>query len=386
MALLSGLPVARGQESTLRWRKTFLDRQFRAEGAAVADVNRDGRSDILVGDLWYEAPGWNPHRIRAGRAYEPATGYSEAFLVFAWDVDRDLWPDEVVVGFPGAPARWYRNPGSVGTGWEGHVITESACNESPLFTDLDGNGVPELVSPHRESRMAFYTIPGTPGAEFTQHLIGGPGLPGCGKFSHGLGAGDLDGDGQPEILCPDGFYRASRDPLTGAVREGNWTFLPARLGAACAQMYTHDFNGDGRPDVISSSAHGVGVWWHEQLPPGPEGPAFRQHAIDTSFSQSHSLMQADLNGDGQPDYVTGKRYWAHGPNGDVAPNDPAVLFWFEFRYVDGQVRWLRHEIDRDSGVGTGFAVTDINGDSWPDVVVANKKGVFLFEQVRPGSP
>ena len=101
-------------------------------------------------------------------------------------------------------------------------------------------------------------------------------------------------------------------------------------------MYVYDFNGDGLPDVISSSAHNFGVWWYEQKK-GASGPEFVQHEIDRSFSQSHALVMADIKGDGQPDFVTGKRWWAHGPKGDVNPNDPAVLYWFEFKRQAGQV-------------------------------------------------
>jgi hypothetical protein len=144
-------------------------------------------------------------------------------------------------------------------------------------------------------------------------------------------------------------------------------------------MYTEDFDLDGDMDVISSSAHQVGVWWYEQTP-GPDGPTFKQHVIDDTFSQSHALMRTDVNGDGHPDFVTGKRWWAHGPNGDVNPNDPAVLVWYEFQRRNREVVWTRHEIDADSGVGTQFTVADMNGDRRPDLVIANKKGVFLFQQ------
>ena len=144
-------------------------------------------------------------------------------------------------------------------------------------------------------------------------------------------------------------------------------------------MYTQDFDKDGDMDVISSSAHAIGVWWYEQLK-GTSGPEFKKHVIDDTFSQSHSLMQADINKDGRPDFITGKRFWAHGPNGDVNPGDPAVLYWYEFRNEHGVVKWSRHEIDTDSGVGTQFTVANINKDGKPDLAISNKKGVFVFIQ------
>lgn len=359
---------------TVRWKKTVIDPVFRAEGATVADVNRDGRPDILAGNLWYEAPHWTPHEIRPAQAFDAAHGYSNCFLTFALDVDRDGWTDQIVIGFPGERASWFRNPGRSGGAWAEFTVTASACNESPILADLDGDGQPELVTPFQEHRMAYYKPGERPQAGFRQYLVGEPGAPGCQRFSHGLGVGDVNGDGRPDILTAEGYYEAPAD------RAGRpWKFVPAKLGEACAQMYTYDVDGDGDMDVIASSAHGVGVWWFEQTK-GANGPEFTRHVIDESFSQSHALVMADINGDGRPDLITGKRWWAHGPNGDVRPNDPAVLYWYEFRKSGSQVEWARHEIDRDSGVGTQFTVADLNGDRRPDIVIANKKGVFLFEQ------
>jgi len=371
-----------GADSTgISWKKQVLDTQFRAEGVAVADVDRDGRLDVLAGEFWYEAPDWKPHEIRPPGRYDAANGYSQCFLCFSDDVDGDNWVDQLVVGFPGAKAVWRRNPGSKGLGhWQEFPITDSACNETPIFADLDGDRRPELVTPWREEQMAFYNPGARPEQGFAQTLIGNRGDPGTKRFSHGLGVGDINGDKRPDILCTDGYWLAPRK-----IREESWTFTPAKLGPASATMFTHDFDGDGDADVFSSSAHQIGVWWWEQLR-GVQGVEFKQHVIDESFSQSHSVVMADLNGDRKPDFVTGKRWWAHGPNGDVNPNDPAVLYWFEHR-LEGRgegrkVTWTRHTIDTDSGVGTQFTVADLNKDRRPDVIVANKKGVFVFLQEK----
>ncbi len=364
--------VAVGRE--VRFKKFVLDREFRSEGVAVADVNNDGKLDVLAGNLWYEAPHWTPHEITSVQKFDPATGWSDSFINFAADINGDGWVDQIVIGFPGKEAVWRENPGRGSGHWNQHIIWRSACNESPAFANLLGTGRPVLIFAFDNSQMAWLEPSKDPAAEFVCHIISEPNAPGTNRFSHGLGIGDVNGDGQPDVIITKGYWEAPANRTTRL-----WKFVPADLGPDCAQMYAFDVNGDGLMDVLSSSAHKIGVWWYEQRK-GANGPEFVQHVIDDSFSQSHSLILADLNGDGLPDLVTGKRFWAHGPTGDVRAGDPAMLYWFELRRDSGKVEWIRHEIDNDSGVGTQFAVADMNGDKLPDIVVSNKKGVFVFLQ------
>jgi hypothetical protein len=364
--------------SKITWKKTVLDPAFRSEGVAVADVNQDGRLDILAGNVWYEAPHWTPREIRPAPAFDGATGYSNSFINYAMDVNGDGWPDLIVIGFPGKEAVWLENPRGGPGPWREHVIWHSACNESPAFGDVDGDGRPELVFSSDESRMAWFEPAPDRYAPWLMHPISEPGAPGTAKYAHGLGIGDVNGDGRPDVICRHGYWEAPPDP-----RSGPWKWVPADLGPDCAHMIAYDVNGDGHPDVISSAAHLIGIWWHEQRP-GPHGPEWVRHEIDSTWSQSHAILLADIDGDGTPDLVTGKRFWAHGPNGDVEPNAPAVLYWYQLRREGGRVEWVRRLIDDDSGVGTQFQVADVNGDGLLDVVTSNKKGVFLFEQQRGG--
>jgi hypothetical protein len=144
-------------------------------------------------------------------------------------------------------------------------------------------------------------------------------------------------------------------------------------------------DGDGKNDVISSSAHDYGIWWHKQRVDQQGQSAFEANKVIFRglVSQTHALHCVDINGDGLKDLVTGKRWWAHGPNGDADPAAPADLYWFEAqRGKDGMIKFVPHRIDDDSGIGTQFAVADMNGDKLLDIIISNKKGVFLFEQVR----
>ena len=365
----------------VRFKKIALDREFRSEGVAVADVNRDGKIDVIAGNLWYEAPNWTTHEIQPPKQFDAAKAYSNSFINFASDVNNDGWIDQIRIGLPATDiVVWHENPRGKNQPWVEHKLFRNACNESPAFAMLSGAGKsPVLIFSFDDSQMAWYEPNKDPYAEFVAHTISEKftkeqaNASGVFRYSHGLGVGDINGDGRNDVIVRTGYWEAPADP-----RQANWKFVPVNLGDECAQMQVYDVNGDGRNDIISSAAHKVGVWWRQQQPDG----SFLEHLIDNSFSQSHALELADINNDGLKDIVTGKRFWAHGPTGDVNPGDPAVVVWFELQRTGGEVRWIKHEIDNDSGVGTQFVVADVNRDRLADIVTSNKKGVYVFLQQK----
>jgi hypothetical protein len=396
------LPAA--AQTKITWKKHVLDTHFRSEGVAVADVNKDGKMDVLNGEYWYEAPDWKPHEMQPFKDW--GTGehnYSRSFLCWAEDLNGDGYPDLIVIDFPGQPCYWLENPkGDRNKHWAKHEIWHSACNETPQYVDLFGTGKKVLImgfqpkgskTEGNEGTMAYFTPAKDPNALWEMHPIsevttpGRPGAPGTNRFSHGLGVGDVNGDGRQDVICTDGWWEQPEK-----VADKPWKFHPAKLGPACSDMFAYDIDGDGKADILSASAHQFGIWAYHQKS-GKEHPEFVQEPLFPGLvSETHSMSLVDIDGDGLKDLVTGKRFWSHGRS-EGGSDWPAMLYWFKATKVtvkpkDNQgtersfIKFTPMIIDTDSGVGTQHAIADMNGDGHPDVIVSNKKGVFVFIQER----
>ena len=360
----------------VQFKKAVLSTEFISEGVTVADVNKDGKMDVLAGTFWWQAPEWTRHEITTPYIHPSIDGYSNSFLNFTMDVNQDGWEDMIKVGFPGKEAFWYENPKGQAGHWKERVIYPSVGNESPALVDVDGDGRKDLLCNDPTSKKVVWVSPPKQKNDtaWTSYLISNDSLIGTHMYTHGIGCGDINGDGRKDVVIREGWWEAPVDR-----KQADWKFHPANLGKECAQMYTMDLDGDGDNDVISSSAHNYGMWWYEQLKQA-DSLTWIRHDIFSEFSQSHGLAMEDMNNDGNPDLITGKRFWAHMGH-DPGERDPAVLYWFEYK-PGKQPQWTPHLVDDNSGVGVQVVIADMNNDKTNDIVIGNKKGVFVFEQVK----
>jgi hypothetical protein len=403
LPLLCLMPLR--MEATTFTKRVVTDK-FWSEGVAIGDFNRDGIEDVVAGPFWYEGPDFSKRH-----AYRPATAtfkskgadgkmvevegfagalgkinaYSNDFMHFARDFNGDGWPDILAIGLPGTAATWYENPRGKPGDWTPHKILDVADNESPMLADVDGDGIPDLVC-GSGGYLGYATMdPADPTRPWTFRRISPKGP--WHKYTHGLGVGDINGDGRADLLLADGWWEQP------ASLEGDpvWKSHPFAFAEGGAQMFVYDVDGDGLNDVITCEnphLHGL-VWWRQERDGGGGrftrnvimGKTPEENAQGVVFTQPHAMELCDVDGDGLMDLVTGKRFWAHGPKGDVDPNAPAVLYWFRLsRDPDaGGAKYTAHQIDDNSGVGM-----QVGRFADGSLAISNKRGLFIFRKsARP---
>ncbi len=383
--LVAGAMLAQGS-AELSVRSHRLTAEFIAEGADAGDFDGDGHVDIVAGFRVWMGPSFEVAKDFGPARTFDRQGYSNAFFNFVEDLDRDGDLDVLVVGFPGEAAEVLRNRGVRPLEFERATVFRGVDNESPAFADLTGDGQRELVCQHAGviGYVAYDPAKLLDAWTFRPISEAGQG----GKFSHGLGVGDVTGDGRPDVLTRNGIWEAPEDPL----HEVLWVHHAVPLAhPGGAQMLVADFDGDGHTEIITSvHAHGYGLRLWERDAQSPVG--WRAHELMThrtldredelSFGGLHALALADMDGDGKPDFVTGNRAWSHG-GADAADHDPAYLTWWRVRKSDG--RWSSEAVvlNRESGVGVQVVVRDVDSDGRTDIVVASKNGVFVHFQTQP---
>lgn len=371
---LCSVTVSMGQETSKDFKKTVLTKDFISEGVAVADLNKDGLMDIIAGYYWFEAPDWTRHEMAPSRTFDPWKEYCESFLNLSMDVNLDGWDDVIIIDYPGKPGFWFQNPRNSPGVWKKHIIADGMgiSNESPGFVDMDGDGRLDILCGDVDKKqIVWLRAPLNPGeTEWKRFPISAENVPGTERFSHGIGLGDIDNDGLNDVVIAEGWFKGQTDKT-----KDNWEFKPTKISEPCSHMQVMDVNGDGNNDVVTASAHALGIWWHERL----EEENFQTNLISTTTAQTHATIMADLNGDGNKELITGKRYLAHNGN-DAGDSDAPILLYLEFT-PENAPYFQEHIIDSDSGAGLNIVVQDMNKDQVPDIVIANKNGVFLFENM-----
>ena len=353
----------------MKFNKLVIDPANRCEACSVFDVNNDGILDIVCGEYWYEGPDFNTRHKICDIKYE--NEYVWDFSNYPMDVNGDGYLDIITGSWWDGGLFWRENPGESGGEWKTHKIMDLSNVETIRYYDIDGDGEAEI----------FPNCPGEPpffiklnDGVFTKYVIGNA------PAGHGIGVGDIDGDGRPEVILTEGILHMPE----GGPYAGLWEFskeyeIPKMWSVP---VLVYDVNGDGKNDIIAGYGHHYGLVWYEQCLSKDGKRTWTEHVIDGAWSQYHDMQLADINGDGKPELITGKRFKAHNGN---YPGDDSSVFICYYTFQDGGL--YRHIIDYGSpedghsGVGIYFWLEDLNGNGKLDLVAPGKEGLYLFTQV-----
>jgi len=352
----------------VKFRKVLVADE-RYESAGVFDVDNDGILDIVSGAYWYQGPDFRrQHRVGEVRAEGE---YFDDFSTIPTDVNGDGYTDFITGGWWGNTVRWRENPGPKGGDWPEHVIAECGNVETTRAWDVDGDGQVEIV-------------PNTPGRPLTVYkLITDAQGKGAGRFSahqiwekqgHGLGFGDVTGNGRGDFILSNGWLEAPQDPF-----NDQWVFHGEfELGSASVPILVVDVNRDGMNDIIVGQAHNYGLDWWEQRRDARGARTWVKHPIDPYNAQYHDLMWVDIDNDGECELVTGKRHRAHCGN-DPGEHDDLGSYYFKWNGESFSKQVIDYgPIRTGKGLGIHFAVADLRGTGRLDIVAPGKDGLYVF--------
>jgi len=338
------------------------------EAAGVCDINKDGKLDIFCGGFWYEGPSWKKHFVREVQ-YDG--NYYYDFADLPMDIDGDEWVDIVSVAWHNKKVFWVRNPGDSGGKFEVFDVDTPGNIETAIAVDINGDGRLDIL-PNIMTAAAWYEYKpdagAASGAKWTKHVLPQQ------VAGHGIGAGDVNGDGRCDVVAPNGWAEQTTN--------GNWQWRGEfGLGATSIPILAHDVDGDGDGDIVWGMGHNYGIFWLEQGKDGDGKRTWTRGEIDSTWSQPHFMVFADLDKDGEDELITGKRVHAHNGN-DPGGNEPPCVYYYSFD--KGPKKWSRHILHEGGRVGFGIntQVVDIDGDGDIDIVAPGKTGLYLFENLH----
>ncbi len=381
--------VTPAEKSSPRFRVQHFEDFYYGWSAAAGDFNHDGVLDVTIGNRYYLGPSFTDSReLYLGQAFNPAKEYGPAMVNYAGDYTGDGW-DDILVAESRAPAL-YVNPRGESRRWTRYTVFPEVVSESITFTDVNNDGKADAVFAGSNKVQWATSDPANPTGPWKSYAVSEAGP--WGASIHGIGAGDINGDGKVDLIAPHGWWE---QPAGGATVTP-WTFHQGafgRAGNAGGNIEIYDVNGDKLPDVVTAlAAHGFGLAWYEQKRDAAGTISFVEHQImgdfaaknpgNVTFTELHALTMADVDGDGMKDIITGKRAWAHLDSySDPDSMGAAVLYWFKTvrdPKAPGGARFVPELIHNRSGVGSMIQVADLNKDGAIDIIAGTNRGGHIF--------
>ena len=373
-AILTAAPVARAQPPAAAEPIPFVPHTIATEfaggyQAVAADLNADGRPDVIALStrlpelVWYENPGWERHVI--------ADGLSRMINVAAHDVDRDGIPELALAhGFSSTYAdsvgivSLLTHQGDPRAIWSMREIDRVPTTHRLRWADVDGRGGKVLVSapligdeslrPEFDDTLSllWYRPGDWERREMTAEERG---------VVHGIGVGPWT-DADRDAVLSASFLGVHVHEFA----DGGWTRThlaagdPSDWPASGASEAQAGRLGSERFVATIEPWHGHQVVVYRQA---AGGGAWARRVLDPSIEDGHTVVVADLDGDGRDEVIAGERRGRQSV--------------YVYRLGAGQADWSRQVLDDgDMGAG-GCAVADLNLDGRPDVICAGSRTANL---------
>jgi hypothetical protein len=355
---------------------------YEAFSVAVADVNVDGKADLVVANSFacpYPSCSIGNVGVLVGNGdgtFLPAVSYSsggfEAISVAVADVNGDGKPDLIVTNHCLSGESCLNGTVGVllgnGDGTFQAVVTYDSGGYGPtsvVVGDVNGDGKPDLLLANQlcgsTSTGCVGILLGNGNGTFQTATPNGSGL----EYGYSVAVADVNGDGKPDLVvgstCISYPYNCT-DLVGVLLGNGDGTFQPVvtyNSGEGYeSSVVVADVNGDGKPDLLSANldSNTIGV-----LLGNGDGTFQPVASYDSSGTYARSVAIADVDGDGKPDLVVAIGFDGTGLNGSVG-----VLLG------NGDGTFQPVVAYGSGGVETMFSVNaiDVNGDGRPDVVTS----------------
>jgi hypothetical protein len=340
-----------------------------------------------------------------------ASSLKGGYQVVIADLNKDGKPDIIALASGMTELVWFENPE-----WKRHVLaTELSHMINLAVWDTDGDGIPEIVLAHEFANQAKNSLgivsvlqhgpdPRQPWKVTEIDRI---------PTSHRLRWADIYGDGKKVLVnSPLTGAKAEAPEYRGKTpvvfyKPGVWMreTIPLENEGVAHGIYITDWDSAGRDDILTASFVGLdlfrlgknGVWTRTELAKGdpsawPKGGSsdvtvgwlgktaktrfmaaiepwhgnlvsvyrqdskgvWQRQVIDDALVEGHTILTADLNGDGNDEIVAGYRgagrsvniYYANSSKGE---------------------RWMKHPLDNGGIAASSCAVADLNADGRPDI-------------------